>query len=209
MYEEGLSLGWDCHSAITGVRIGLRKTKLQGYKTCPFDIMITNYKGIIDCIKDDFEYLCDTNYLDLIKIPKESKLLNTNGEGDDIIYNNKYKFFFNHESPGHAYLYASEKWKNGINHYILNNYEELIKRYKKRIANFKELINSGKKITFILTRPIVEGNEINELRDVISNKYPFLTFNFLLLDYDKYKYYDGLILMNVDKNDEEIKRLCI
>ena len=73
MGEEGISLGWNCDSASVGVSTGLRKTKQNGYKTCPFDEMITNYKGIIECIKDDFEFLCDIKYLKLIKIPKESK----------------------------------------------------------------------------------------------------------------------------------------
>ena len=54
MGEEGISLGQNCHSAIVGVSMGLRKTKQNGYKTCPFDEMVTNYKGIIECIKDDF-----------------------------------------------------------------------------------------------------------------------------------------------------------
>jgi hypothetical protein len=43
--------------------------------------MITNYKGIIECIKDDFEFLCDIKYLELIKISSKSKWLNTNGDG--------------------------------------------------------------------------------------------------------------------------------
>lgn len=81
MGEEGISLGWNCHSAVVGASIGLRKTKQNGYKTCPFDEMITNYKGIIECIKDDFEFFCDIKYLELIKIPAESKWLNTNGDG--------------------------------------------------------------------------------------------------------------------------------
>jgi len=132
MGEEGISLGWCCYSAGFGVSTGLRKTKKNGYKTCPFDEMITNYEGIIECIADDFEYLCDKEYLELIKIPKESKWLNTNGDGDIMIYNKKYKFIFNHESPGHANLFVNQKWSKGINHYIINDYEEFINRYKKK-----------------------------------------------------------------------------
>ena len=107
--SEGISLGWNCHSAINGVALGFRNIKSNGYKTCPFDEMISNYKGIIDCINDDFEYFCDIKYLELIKIPKESKWLNTNGDGDIMIYNKKYNFIFNHESPGHANLFISQK----------------------------------------------------------------------------------------------------
>jgi hypothetical protein len=209
MCEEGVSLGWNCDSAIIGVSTGLRKTKQDGYKTCPFDEMITNYKGMIDCINDNFEYLCDKKYLELIKIPKESKWLNTNGDGDIMIYHKKYKFIFNHESPGHANLFNSQKWANGINHYIINEYEEFINRYKRRITNIKELLSSGKNITFILTRPITGTCHISELSDVIRHKYPFLTFKFVLLDVDKNIYHDHLLLMGIDVNDDEIKRLCV
>ena len=111
---ESISLGWNCGSANYGVSSGIRSTKKNGYNTSPFDEMITNYEGIIQCINDDFEYLCDTKYLELIKISETSGLLNTNGNGDYIIYNNKYKFMFNHESPGHANLYITQNWKNGI-----------------------------------------------------------------------------------------------
>ena len=67
---------------------------------------------------DDFKYLCDTNYLTL-------KTVGT----DVLIYNTKYKFIFNHESPGHSNLYITQKWTKGINHYVMNNYEEFINRY--------------------------------------------------------------------------------
>ncbi len=99
---EGISLGLSCTSAILGVQKGIRKTKKNGYMTCPFDTMVSNYKGIIECIKDDFLYFCDPLYLEL-------KLLKNAGPKYDqpeyLIYNNKYKFIFNHESPGHANLY--------------------------------------------------------------------------------------------------------
>jgi hypothetical protein len=209
MFDEGISLGWNCNSAMEGVFMGLRKTKQDGYKTCPFDEMITNYKGIIECIKDDFEYLCDIKYLELIKIPQESKWMNTNGDGDTVIYNKKYNFIFNHESPGHANLFIKQNWKNGMNHYIANDYEEFINRYERRISNIKELLNSKKNITFLLTRPNTELSDVNELHEVIINKYPFLNFKFVFLDVDKNLFYDHLILMKIDKNDDEIKRLCM
>jgi GDP-D-mannose dehydratase len=45
-----------------------------------------------------------------------------------MIYNKKYNFIFNHESPGHANLFVSQNWTKGINHYIMNDYEEFINR---------------------------------------------------------------------------------
>ena len=205
--DEGISLGWNCHSAVTGVIAGLRNKKENGYKTCPFDEMYTNYKGLIDCINDDFKYLCDINYLELMQIPKESKYLNTDGNGDLVIYNKKYKFIFNHESPGHANLYLTQKWTKGINHYIMNNYEEFINRYKRRIQNMKDLLSSNKNITFILTRSNPHIGHISELNNSIRSKYPLLNYKFVLLDFDKYYVYGHLLLMKIDEKDEEIKRL--
>ena len=37
--SEGISLGWNCESANYGVANGIRSTKQNGYKTCPFDEM--------------------------------------------------------------------------------------------------------------------------------------------------------------------------
>lgn len=127
--------------------------KNEGYLTCPFDIMVTNYNGLIECIKDDFDPLCQDEYIKLYKVSKDSKWFNFSGNGDYVIYNNKYNFIFNHESPGHADLHIAENWENGINHFVINNFENFKKRYKKRIENIKYYLNSNKYIiNFIIYR---------------------------------------------------------
>ena len=195
--SSAISLGYNCNSAVKGVRRGIRNTKLNGYKTCVFDEMISNYKGVIECINDDFKYLCDTNYLTL-------KTVGT----DVLIYNTKYKFIFNHESPGHANLYNEQNWAKGINHYVMNNYEEFINRYNRRIKNIKELLNSNNHITFILTRPNTQMCDVSELNATIKNKYPLLQFTFLFLQCDKSWYRTSLLdFMGCNENDEEVKRL--
>jgi hypothetical protein len=80
---------------------------------------------------------------------------------------------------------------------------------KRRIQNIKDLLNSKNNITFILTRPNTKLCDISELSEVIKNKYPFLNFKFVFLDCDKYNYYEHLLLMKIDENDDEIKRLNI
>lgn len=117
-----ISLGNVCYSAQYAVKNNLRKTKNEGYNTCPFDLMVSNYKGIIDCINNDFKYFYDLNY---IILENETNL----------IKNTKYDFCFNHESPDHANLYLHENWKEGNYHFVNNNFKNFIDRYKKRIES--------------------------------------------------------------------------
>jgi hypothetical protein len=195
---EGISLGWNCKSATHGVSNGIRKTKAMGYKTCPFDEMVTNYQGIIQCIEDDFKYFCDPDYLKIIIKPNEDSVINT-----------KYKFNYNHESPGHADLYIKERWPKGRNHFVMNNYEEFIIRYTNRINNFREYLNSGKKINFIITRPNTSKEDLLDLTNVLKKKYPLLEFDYKILDDDKEFYITHMLALGIDKDDDEIKRLKI
>jgi hypothetical protein len=162
--------------------------------------MVTNYVGICECIKDDFKYLCDENYLELIKI----------SDNEYTIYNKKYNFAFNHESPGHANLYITEGWKNGINHFVINNYENLKKRYLNRINHFVEYLSDENNIiTFILTTWEKNENDLKELKDILTIKYPNLKYNFILLNDPNGKDYfiNHLRDMRFTENDEELKRL--
>ena len=187
----GISLGWNCHPAMKGIEQGLRKKKIDGYKTCPFDEMITNYDGIVQCIEDDFQDFCTPETLELKHIPNESKYL----KDDFILYNKKYRFFFNHESPGHGNLWMDQKWPGGINHFIANNYEKFIERYAKRIQNFREYLNSGEEIVFLIV-PTRQDN-FQELRSVISRKYPSLKYTIVSFPHqiDEQHYEDHMKLL--------------
>lgn len=68
-----ISLGWNCNSAIRAKELGLRASKVGGYNTCPFDIMNSNYEGIIKCLDDDFKYFLDTDYLTLLDMTESDK----------------------------------------------------------------------------------------------------------------------------------------
>ena len=76
MGRVGISLGMKCDSAIWGVKNKIRDTKLNGYQTCPFDEMISNLPGIIECLRDDFKYFCDPEYLCLIFTGQEYFIYN-------------------------------------------------------------------------------------------------------------------------------------
>ena len=176
MNNVSISLGWNCEAAINAVKSGNRKTKAQGYNTCPFDIAVSNYEGIINCLKDDFKFFCDTNYLKLL--PAQFDIPPGIFKNEKLIYNTRYNFIFNHESPdhgeGHGSLYKKEKWPGGRNHYVANNYNEFIIRYSNRINNFREYLNNKNYITFYIVKL---DNDVSELKKVIEEKYPNLKFD--------------------------------
>jgi len=171
--QIGISLGWNCYPSTKSVEMELRSRKSEGYHTCPFDLCVTNLKGIILCLQEDFKYFTDPNYLRLIKLDSGSVTL----KNQTILVNIRYNFIFNHESPGHANLYITEKWEKGINHFVDNNFEEFIKRYNNRINNFRNYLNNNN-ILFVMS-----SNNINsiKLKDILKKIYPTLNFDVLLL----------------------------
>jgi len=196
-----ISLGYNCQPAITGVKLALRKTKLNGYNTCPFDECVTNYYGIILCLKENFKYFIDPNYLELYEA-----IENIGGckKGEKLLCNTRYKFIFNHESPGHADLYISQKWKNGINHFIDNNYDLFIKRYEKRIENFRQYLSSGENINFLITRYI---KNTNELENTLNELYPKLNYKIIFFETNEtkeslIKHYELLKMNLIEINKE-------
>lgn len=172
MNEEGISLGWNCESAGKGVELGIRKRKENGYLTCPFDECLSNYDGLILCLKEDFKYFYDLSYLKVI--PAEFSAGAT-VKGDNIIINTRYKFIFNHESPDHVNLYLTQNWAGGKNHFVDNNFALFIKRYSKRIDNFRKYVNDpNNKITFLIGK---FNPDINELSETLKEYYPNLNCN--------------------------------
>jgi hypothetical protein len=183
----GISLGWNCYSASHGVRTGLRSTKADGYTTCPFDEAISNYEGVVRCIRDDFKHFM---HLKLIEVPEDSPYM----ANETLIYNPHYKFIFNHESPGHANLWKTQEWVGGKAHYIKDDYMLFKERYTRRIRNFRDYLNSGKHIDFIITK---EHADFHELESLLKDKYPNLMYTIHRLDLElgKDHYYAHLNLM--------------
>ena len=158
--SEGISLGWNCESAVKGVQSGIRNT---------------NYEGIMLCLKEDFKYFFDPEYLKLIPAKKTSKLVLLE-EGDLLVYNTRYNFIFNHESP-FGELQNTQQWTGGMNHYVDNDFHLFKERYNRRIENFKNYINSGKKINFIITK---YDSDTSKLSELLKEKYPALNFEIIV-----------------------------
>lgn len=71
--------------ASKGVLLGLRKTRKEGYSTCPFDLLNSNLPGIIKCLEENFYYFCNSKYLKLVNIPATEKYHG----GETLLINNK------------------------------------------------------------------------------------------------------------------------
>ena len=194
----GVSLGWNCHPAVYAVYHKFRPRKTGGYKTCVFDLMISNYPGVVECIKDDFKHFLDLKYISA-----------KNFNGEILIYNSYYKFVFNHESPGHANLYITEAWENGKEHFILNNYASFISRYHARIENFRNYLKSEQHITFVLNRhKSTSVKDVPELIASLKTAYPNLKCNVLFSTNRSIPNVKSQLLnMGFTEDDDEVKRL--
>jgi len=163
--STGISLGWNCCTTSIGVKQGLRGLKKDGYKTCPFDLMVSNYEGVIQCLYDDFKDFTNPECLKLFPSP----------DGEEIIIRNiKYKFCHNHESPGHANLHIIQNWEGGKTHFVDNNYEKLIERLNQRVQNFRNYMNSGNHINFLISD---FDPDVPELHKCLKTVYPNLKYS--------------------------------
>jgi hypothetical protein len=200
MNKIGISLGWNCNSAVYGVNTGLRLHKENGYTTCPFDTMVSNIDGVIKCLEDVFEFFYDPKFIKMVHV-----------QGDEYcIYNTKYNFGYNHESPGHANLYIHQGWPEGINHFINNDFYHFKQRYEKRVNNFRNyLSNKNNYIIFIITTWNKTQEDMTDLKRAIEKHYPYLKYEINIINDPNGKeyYIKHMRDMGYTDDDYEIKRL--
>jgi len=197
MKNIAISLGNRCDTAIWAVENKFRENRENGYKTCPFDLCVSNYEGVVDCIKDDFLHLTDLNFLTLEYYGyKDIEVLNAFPK-QLLIYNTKYNFCFNHESPCHANLDEIQEWANGPTHFIDNDCTLFIERYNQRVQNFRNYLNdSNNHIVFMFKWDKCNGSDkcngtdkcndrsddCIELRNVLNIKYPKLSYSIYIIE---------------------------
>lgn len=191
----GISLGWNCHPAQHAVQHGFRKRKTDGYQTCPFDLCLSNYQGICDCIEDQFAKFTDPAYLTTIEF-----------EGKPFIYHTHYRFIFNHESPYHADLHIRENWPNGANHFVNNDFKFFRERYDRRISNFQNYLHEGSHIRFLLAR---YKKDTTRLDQILQKNYPELSYEIIHMSppEQKEKIIENFKMMQFPKEeiDEEMR----
>ena len=165
----GISLGHNCAAAAQGVELGLRDVRANGYATCPFDEMNSSYEGMVQCIKEDFAHFTDPTYLKLIDHPNDCAYY----PGETLLYNTRYGFIFNHESPGHADLYKTQAWPGGKFHYIDNSFKNFRDRYDSRIENFRAYCSGGGDVTLLLSS---HPRSFDDLLGYLQSRYPSTSF---------------------------------
>jgi len=155
-----ISLGWNCSPAISRAN-DFNYRRQNGYLTCPFDLVVTPYHALCQCILDNFD---------------RNKFFNLRIEYDPINKQecilNEYNMWFNHESEkldnNDEIEWHPGKWAE-------NNFKLFIERYERRIENFNSYINKNN-ILFIIENP---HDDITILIDIIKIKYPNLNFKII------------------------------
>lgn len=170
-----ISIGNVCNSSVYCTKNKLKPTKQEGYKTCPFDLMVSNINGIIKCFNEDFKDFLNPNFLKF--------------SDPDLLIHTKYGFSFNHEVPinimpngNTVNIYEEQKWAEGPKHFIKDNFKNFIKRYTDRINNLKYYCNNYK-INFVLEYYYDKKNEkqLDELKNAIKNRFPDLIFDIVII----------------------------
>lgn len=176
-----ISLGHNCTPATHYVKNKIMKTRKEGRKSCPFDLMISTYTGLCNLFESDFQGFLNIEIINNIKsekIPEGylffSKSLNKPYD-DGLIVNKKLGLYFNHESPGNPILYKKENWESR-DMFSKENFKNFNIRYTNRIKNLQKYIDycidNNQTLVFLMYTwftPI-------KLRDIIKKKYPKLKF---------------------------------
>ena len=170
MSKVYISIGPNCNPRIY-LKNSFNYSKLTGYKSCPFDLCITQYSSLYDCIETDFKL-----FFDNLKIIPWG-----NAEGKRLHYDNphaitnKYGMIFNHEGSSHSHLFNNGKHDD--EYYTRDDFKIFKERYSNRILNFRNYLNEYCEIIFVYSED--NGYDIYKLSDLLYKIYPNKKFTFL------------------------------
>lgn len=171
-----ISLGYNC-SPRESIKYSFGLNKENGYLTCPFDLCITHFDSLYNCIETDFKYFFDDLRLTPDLIEGED-ITNCNIHSKTIT--NYYNIYFNHESAIHSNLFKISRDDDLF--YIRNNFEEFKKRYSLRIENFRYYINNYDNITFIYKNyDDSNKNNLEKLKNLLYKKYNNKNINIIVI----------------------------
>ncbi len=147
-----ISLGCDCFSRMCATAIGIKPRKRFGEPSMPFDLSWHPAEALLHYLKTDFKDFFDDITYD-----------------DNLNYyiNKKYQSLFNHDKD----CKNTEK-----------GYRKLINRYKARIKNFKNALQSDKHLFFIYRTFAGEENYCNEIYYFLNEKRQGKKFKLIIID---------------------------
>lgn len=166
MKRSYVSVGWNCAPRVF-IKNTLKLTKKSGYKTGPFDLCITQYNSLVNCINTNF-----ANFFDDLHLEPGSNAAGNRSScgpgGMNIV--NSYGMIFNHEGSTHSHLF--EEGKNDDEFYIRNNFQKFRERYTRRIQNFRDYINNSQEIILIFSKHPNDTYQDYELLNLFNNAFP-------------------------------------
>ena len=130
-----ISIGCQCNPRIF-IKRTYNLTKKNGYKSCPFDLCVTPFESLYNCIETDFKFFFDNLHT------------TPDGSGGRNI-SNYYEMEFNHEGTGLSHEF--NEGKNDDEFYIRDDFKKFKERYSLRIQNFLNYIEENNEIIFIHT----------------------------------------------------------
>lgn len=161
-----ISIGSNCSPRVY-IKETLKLTHENGYKSCPFDLCITPFESLYNCIETDFKYFFDNLHTTFGNNASGDR--SKCGEGM-LNITNYYGIIFNHEGSTHSHLF-----KEGTNddyYYIRDDFKKFKERYSLRILNFLNYIEENNEITCIhSSHPVICEKDITKLHELFSKKY--------------------------------------
>ena len=154
-----VSLGSDCLPRTVATIWGLKPRKYSGELSCPFDLALHPYPGVVEAIKNDFANYLTPAHLTTHSIEKGYD----SSEKFSCIKNSYYNCTFSHERGDRFYE---------------NNFNQFIEVYRQRIANFYHYLNSTPVLFLVYSDCSID---INNLVEVIAQKFPQLKFKVMLV----------------------------
>ena len=168
-YSHVISLGFFCSTALELEKIGLRDSSY------PFDWLITDFKGVLECIESDFDgFLQYENLSQYRRIPEH-------------YFDKKYQFHFYHDFSAYKSLdeqitFVQEKYHRRIQKFVRNiTQPTLFIRY---VSNQKELNFIEKDYKQIIDI-LKSKNENNELLLIANDQIKSKTLKIFNVEKDE------------------------
>ena len=158
-----ISLGRNCEPRVY-LKNKLDLTKDKGYLTCPFDLCVSSFDSVYNCLSTDFKHFFEN--LELIRGANAEGDRSKAGNGRKNI-KNSYNIIFNHEGSTHSHMF--KEGTNDDEYYIRDDFKKFRERYKRRIANFKKYIFFNTDITFVTKDYTKDQNK--KLKVLLQNLY--------------------------------------